>query len=142
VAHILQIAETQYNDWTGTSAADDAESINRIGLDKVIGLDPERWWVLSVEIYAAEPADLEKDCVTVYALDRDKFKLHSAADLDEYARAHGGALPVTSFVVKDVAASRIVLESFKRFAVQLRSKHAGEWDLNVEAEDWLNDTDS
>jgi len=140
MAHALHPIKTQYNDWTGTSAADTSDT--RVGLDKIVGVDPDRWWILALDIYAAEPADLGGDCVTVYALDREKFDLHSAKDLDQYARANNGTLPVTSFVVSQIAASRIILESFKRFGVQLRSNYVGDWELNVEFEEWLNDSTS
>ncbi len=134
VAHILRKAEVQYGDFTGTAAADKADA-GYPGLTKMVGLDGDRWWILAVEIYAAEPADLTKDCIRVFAFDR-RHGVSSHAELQAYGAEHG-TIPVTEFWVNDAPTVELIRSSFKRLAVQLRHRSLGQLDLEVVAEDYL-----
>lgn len=136
MAHILSTATVQYGDFTGTAAADRADA-GSLGLDKIVGIDKDQWWILAVEIYAAEPADLTKDCVRVFAVNRHTEGISSHDELQAYGAEHG-AIPVTEFQVHDVTAVEVVRNSFKRLAVQLRSRSLEQLELNVVSEECLN----
>jgi hypothetical protein len=136
VAHILRNATVQYGDFIGSAAADRADA-GSLGLNEVVGIDAEKWWILAIEIYAAEPADLTEDCVRVFAVDRAREGINTAAELQAYGTEHG-TIPVTEFQVHDVSAAEIVRNSFKRLAVQLRSRSLEQLELNVVSEDSLN----
>lgn len=136
VAHILGKATVQYGDFNGTAAADRADA-GSVGLDEIVGIDNKQWWILAVEIYAAQPADLADDCVRVFAVDRQREGINSHADLQAYGAEHG-TIPVTEFQVHDVSAVEVVRASFKRLAVQLRSRSLEHLELTVVSEENLN----
>ena len=136
VSHILRNATVQYGDFTGTAAADRADA-GSLGLDEVVGIDKDRWWILAVEIYAAERAELTEDCVRVFAVDRHREGISSHDELQAYGAEHG-TVPVTEFQVYDVSAVEVVRNSFKRLAVQLRSRSLEQLDLTVVGEESLN----
>jgi len=120
VAHILKDASVQYGDFTGTAAADRADA-GYPGLHEAAGIDAKQWWILAVEIYATQPADLTEDCVRVFAVDRYREGITSYQELQEYGAEHG-SIPVTEFAVDEVSAVDLVRNSFKRLSVQLRTR--------------------
>ncbi|MBF4617508.1 hypothetical protein ITJ44_05415 [Clavibacter sp. VKM Ac-2873] len=122
-------AEVQYGDFHGTAAADRADA-GLPGIHKAVGLDSDRWWILAVDIYAAEKGDLEDHCVSVSAVDRSDTGIQSDADLRHYA-SENGSVPVTEFQVHGKSAVEISREAFKRLAVQLRVRDIDLSELDV-----------
>ncbi|CAD6005322.1 hypothetical protein [Agreia sp. COWG] len=113
-------ANVQYDDWTGTAAADSSDMAGLTESLKKIGFDTDRWSVIGIEIYQA---DLNKDGLYIIALDRTAMQRAGHKTLDEYSSANGGELPVTNFLVHGVPTVDLIASSFKRFAVNLVARH-------------------
>jgi hypothetical protein len=137
MAQILGNASVQYGDFSGTAEADKAD-VGYPGLYKSVKLDSEKWWIVAFDIWAGEVADLEKAIVRVYAIDRASG-ITNHEELQAYGLEHGAA-PVTEFQVHGISAVQIVRDSFKRFAVQLRSRSLEGVELDVVAQGDLNYT--
>ncbi len=107
-SHIFGDATEQYNDWTGTAAADDADPDG--ALYELAGLDPERWVIVGIEI--------NDGYVRVYAFDqRDAL-----TPPELYAQEHG-QIPVRVFQIHEgddnVWSLRVLTQCFKRWTIHL-----------------------
>ncbi|RLP69045.1 hypothetical protein D9V29_12360 [Mycetocola manganoxydans] len=129
-------AGVTYGDWLGTAAADEHQTIGHLNPYEVAGLDRDRWWILSIDITVV---GVEKGYFYVYAVDREATSITDYEALQMYGRVHG-KIPVTSFLVHDIAAETLIRESFTQFHVQLRHRSLGELPLAVEDTQDLNYT--
>ena len=133
---ILAHASVTYGDWIGTAAADEHQTIGHLDLYEVAGLDPDRWWILSIDITGV---GIDKGYFYVYAVDRQATSITDYESLQLHGRGHG-KIPVTSFLVHDIAAETLIRESFTQFHLQLRHRSLGELPLEVEDTQDLNYT--
>lgn len=105
---------TQWDDYTGTAAADDADALaGTRSLYAIAGLDRERWTIASIDFSRWGSSHL----VTVYAVDRIDLQVDSAAGPEA-----GVDLPVTAFRLTGSAeVEAFMMEAFKRISVRLTS---------------------
>jgi hypothetical protein len=127
MSEILKSANVSYGDWAGTAAADQHLTVGHKSSYEMIGLDPEKWWIVGFDFRGQ---DLNKArCLYVYAVDKET----SGIDNWEAIQLHGqtnGSVPVTSFLVHDVTPAELIAEVFNQFQVQLRSRNIGH-DINI-----------
>lgn len=120
-------AHAQYDDWLGTSAADDADPI--IGTRskyEMVGLDPEKWTILGFGLSRWRGVDT----VVVYALDTQANGVSTHDDLQALARRGRGKLPVTAFST-DMSFIDFIDEGFKRFSTVFKSRGIVDHELDV-----------
>lgn len=117
-AEALGAAQAQWNDYVGTSAADETDiGPTSRGLYEIIGLDPTAWMILSVDIHTTAPADT----ITVHALDRSAHAVQSHADLLDLAD-QTGMLPVTAFELVTEDVPDLARSLFRQIAVRLTAR--------------------
>jgi hypothetical protein len=107
----LGSAQVRWNDYVGTSAADDADALlDTRSLYEIVGLDRDRWMIVGIDFSLAASAEQ----VVVYATDRSLTV--RGEPLDE------GSLPVTAFHLgTSVRLDGFLKEVFKRVSVRLLS---------------------
>jgi hypothetical protein len=107
----LGSAQVRWNDYVGTSAADDADALLETrSLYEIVGLDRSRWTIVGIDFSLAAAAEQ----VVVYATDRTSTV--RGEPLDE------GSLPVTAFHLgTSVRLDEFLKEVFKRVSVRLLS---------------------
>jgi len=117
----LGSAQTRWNDYVGTAAADDADAIlDARSLYEIVGLDRDRWAIVGID-FSLEAAS---DHVVVYAMDRASAA--SEKPLDDRP------LPVTAFHLgTSLRLDEFLREVFKRVSVRLLSTAAGHRELLV-----------
>jgi hypothetical protein len=118
----LGSAHVRWNDYLGTSAADDADALlDTRSLYEIVGLDRSRWMIVGIDFSLAASAEQ----VVVYATDRTSSTLRGEP-LDE------GSLPVTAFHLgTSVRLDEFLKEVFKRVSVRLLSNVVEQRELVV-----------
>lgn len=106
-------ASTQYDDWMGTSAFDDAHD-HEDELPKAIGL-PDGYWVIA---FSAYPLGDEWG-VTVYALERDRVPNWEA--LDQLRQAEQNEIPVIEIEAHHLS-TETFLKCFKRMVLHAMAR--------------------
>ncbi|EKT76365.1 hypothetical protein WSS_A43134 [Rhodococcus opacus M213] len=113
-------ASTSYRDWVGTAAAEN----DAVGPDlyRVVGLDSGSWIIVGFDIYGGGG---DGEDVFVYAVNTegDATSLDAAAESD-------GALPVTSFMLHDVAAQQVI-DTMQQYHMHLRVSAIGDRPVHV-----------
>ncbi|MBA3529565.1 MAG: hypothetical protein H0T91_09710 [Propionibacteriaceae bacterium] len=129
----LGAASVQWNDYVGTAAADDADAVvNTRSLYEIAGLDRDQWTIVSIDL-RWEAAHQ----VTVYAFDRNRYRVEPAADLREFGQ-RAGELPVTAFHLEDPAqAEDFRNEAFKRMSVRLVARALSDQQLAIDEHEHL-----
>ena len=108
----------RWNDYIGTSAADDAPAVrDRPSLYVLAGIDRERWTILAIDVkvFETEPA------VTVYAIDRQAHGIGDTTSLQEFAQRLG-ELPVTPFPLAEQHVEDFINDAFRHLSIRLISK--------------------
>ena len=108
----------RWNDYIGTSAADDAAAVrDRPSLYVLAGIDRERWTILAIDVkvFETEPA------VTVYAIDRQAHGIGDTTSLQELAQQLG-ELPVTPFPLTEQHVEDFINDAFRHLSIRLISK--------------------
>lgn len=111
-------ASVRWNDYIGTSAADDAEVLpDRPSLYALARIDRERWTILAIDlkVFESEPT------VTVYAIDRPAHGITGTADLLDLGQRLG-ELPVTAFPLPKKQVEDFIDDAFRSLSVRLVSK--------------------
>jgi hypothetical protein len=107
-----------WNDYIGTSAADDAEVVpDRPSLYTLARIDRERWTILAIDLKVTEG----DPTVTVYAIDRSAHGITGVADLDDLGQRLG-ELPVTAFPLPEQHVDDFINDAFRSLSVRLVSK--------------------
>jgi hypothetical protein len=102
-------ANTQYTDWTGTTAMDGDADFGR--MYDLCGIGRDEWWIVGVSIYREQGFS----SLTVYAVPTAEAPDYE--HLQELGQQHNGKLPVTEFRLDEVDAWEFIDKSFKRFHV-------------------------
>ena len=116
-------AEVTYPDWTGTAQLD--QRMTARGIEEVVGLDPDRWTVVGIDIGGGERShDLHVIAVdhAIFPEGKDVFP--------RIAAANGGVIPATDFLVHDVDPYQVLQAITHVFELRLRMR--GTRDLPVQ----------
>jgi len=117
---IFEPAETQYNDWRGTSALDEGDDPD--GLCSLFKLDREKWAIVGVSIFGTYG---DASWASVYALERELLDKARAAAGDDWpshvAAEHDGRLPVTEFDLHEESAAMRVLSIHKQWSIRAKA---------------------
>jgi hypothetical protein len=111
---VLGPARTNFNDYVGTVAADDAEAVvDRPSLYELAQIDRDRYTILAIDLKVDGPVT-----ATVYAIDRvaHGISLHAAiAALGESL----GEIPVVQFNLPEPTVDEFIRHAFRRMTVRL-----------------------
>ncbi|MGH9022012.1 MAG: hypothetical protein ACRDV9_02765 [Acidimicrobiia bacterium] len=110
---IVEDASTRYGNWEGTLAYDDPDDEG--ALERNLGIDPNRYWVLGLKVAHIEGAHF----VDSYVVDKDVVPDTEA--LREFAVEHEGQIPVTRIKGTGLRFDQ-VLSLFKRAEFVARSQ--------------------
>ena len=114
---VLGPANTRFNDYVGTVAADDAEAVkDQPSLYEIAGIDRDRYTILAVDLRVDGPVT-----ATVYAIDRVEHGIAHAeiADLSESR----GDIPVVPFDIPEPNVEDLIRHAFRRISVRLVTQH-------------------
>lgn len=106
-------ASVQYNDYVGTAAADGHGGASLRELADIVGLDLDRYTIVGFEFRRTHLRD--GDGLTIFAIDEEAL---DGLDLNRYVAQHG-EVPITDFLVHDLAARDVLYRGLKRLEVQL-----------------------
>ena len=120
-------ALVQWNDYTGTAAADEGEAGTIASLYEISSLDPKAWTIVGLDLHVA--GQTEK--VTVYAFDRISHGVQSYAEVLDHAD-QTGELPVTAFKLStSTKQPATILTLFKQVAIRLTTRGLRDQRLSV-----------
>jgi hypothetical protein len=108
---VLGSARTNFNDYVGTVAADDA--LDRPSLYEVAQIDRDRYTIVAVDLKVDGPV-----AATVYAVDRVKHGLSLHAEIVELGQREG-EIPVVQFELAEPNVEEFIRHAFKRISVRL-----------------------
>jgi hypothetical protein len=137
VDRVLGPASTNFNDYLGTVAADDAEAvINEPSLYELADLDRDRYTILAVDLRVEG-----RTTATVYAIDRVE---HPDALPSEIAkRGHReGEVPVVPFDLPEASAEEFIRHAFSRISVRLVTQPLHDHALLVAEPNATEDTEA
>jgi len=111
---VLGSARTNFNDYVGTVAADDAEVVlDRPSLYEVAQIDRDRYTIVAVDLKVDGPV-----AATVYAVDRVEYGLSLHAEIVELGQREG-EIPVVQFELAEPNVEEFIRHAFKRISVRL-----------------------
>jgi hypothetical protein len=111
---VLGPASTNFNDYVGTVAADDAEAVLDLpSLYELAQIDRDRYTILAIDLKVDGPTT-----ATVYAIDRAEHGISLHAEIAELAKGEG-EIPVVQFPLPDATVEEFIRHAFKRIAVRL-----------------------
>ena len=115
---VLGPANTRFNDYVGTVAADDAEAVkDQPSLYEIAGIDRDRYTILAVDLRVDGPVT-----ATVYAIDRVEHGLARHAEIAELSESLG-EIPVVPFDIPEVNVEDLIRHAFRRISVRLVTQH-------------------
>jgi hypothetical protein len=113
-ARLLGRAKTSFNDYVGTVAADDAESVlDRPSLYELARIDRDRYTILAIDLNVDGPVT-----AMVYAIDRLEHGISRPAEIVELGQQRG-EIPVVQFNVPEPHVEEFIRHAFKRISVRL-----------------------
>lgn len=104
---VVQPAGTTYTDWVGSAAAEDSVLEVSGDLYVLAGLEPAKWSILAVDLYAFSHGSTPAWHVDVYALDRQSNSVNSFDDM-QALQASRGSLPVVHVRLHGVGIDDVV----------------------------------
>jgi hypothetical protein len=115
---VLGPANTRFNDYVGTVAADDAEAVkDQPSLYEIAGIDRDRYTILAVDLRVDGPVT-----ATVYAIDRVEHGLARHAEIAELSESLG-EIPVVPFDIPEPNVEDLIRHAFRRISVRLVTQH-------------------
>jgi hypothetical protein len=111
---VLGPATTNFNDYVGTVAADDAEAVmDRPSLYELAQIDRDRYTIVGIQLNVDGPTT-----AAVYAFDRS---VHAVARLEEIVELglSRGEIPVVRFDIPEMDAGDFISHAFRRISVRL-----------------------
>jgi hypothetical protein len=113
MGRVLGPASTNFNDYLGTVAADDAEAvIHEPSLYELAHLDRDRYTILAVDLRVEG-----RTTATVYAVDRVEHPDARPSEIAE--RDQGQDVPVVPFDLPEASAEEFIRHAFSRISVRL-----------------------
>ena len=114
---VLGPARTNFNDYVGTVAADDAEAVvDRPSLYELAQIDRDRYTILAIDLTVDGPVT-----ATVYAIDRDAHGISEHAAIAALGESLG-EIPVVEFDVPAPNVEDFIKHAFRRISVRLVTK--------------------
>jgi len=111
---VLGPANTRFNDYVGTVAADDAEAVkDQPSLYEIANIDRDRYTIVAVDLKVDGPV-----AATVYAVDRVEYGLSLHAEIVELGQREG-EIPVVQFELAEPNVEEFIRHAFKRISVRL-----------------------
>ena len=122
---LWRAAEVGSADWIGSAQLGQRRSAD---MAELAGLDSEKWLIIGFEISGGDHGhDLR-----VIAVHRDLIP--EAADvLPNIAAEHGGEIPATEFLVRDVAPYDVLQAISHRFELRMRARGARDLPIRITA---------
>lgn len=110
---VLGPASTDFNDYVGTVAADDAAAVrDQPSLYELAHIDRDRYTIPEVDLKVDGPVT-----ATVYAIDRIEHAISLHGDIIELGRSRG-EVPVVPFDLQEPGVEEFIRHAFKRIAVR------------------------
>jgi hypothetical protein len=111
---VLGPARTNFNDYVGTVAADDAEAVlDRPSLYELARIDRDRYTILALDLKVDDAVT-----ATIYAVDRIEHGISLQADVIELGRG-GREIPVVQFDLAQPGVEEFIRHAFTRISVRL-----------------------
>ena len=111
---VLGPARTNFNDYVGSVAADDAKAVlDRPSLYELAQIDRDRYTILVVDLNVDGPAT-----VTIYAIDRIEHGVSGNADIVELGQ-RGGEIPVVQIDLAQQSVDDFIRNAFTRISGRL-----------------------
>jgi hypothetical protein len=108
-------ARTNFNDYVGTVAADDAEALlDRPSLSELAQIDRDRYTILGIDLRVDGPTT-----TSICAIDRVEHRISlNGTDLVELGQSWG-EIPVVQFNLPEPNVEDFIRHAFKRISVRL-----------------------
>jgi hypothetical protein len=107
-------ATTNFNDYVGTVAADDAEAVlDQPSLYELAQIDRDRYTILAIDLKVDGPVR-----ATVYAIDRVEHGITLHAEIADLGQ-RDGEIPVVRFDLPEPNVDDFIRHAFKRISVRL-----------------------
>jgi hypothetical protein len=111
---VLGPASTNFNDYVGTVAADDAAAVlDRASLYELARIDRDRYTILALDLKVDDAVT-----VTIYAIDRIELGISVQADILELGQG-GREIPVVQFDLGHPGVEEFIRHAFTRISVRL-----------------------
>lgn len=118
--YLWEDASVTYPDWQGTAQLD--QRMTSAGIEELIGLDPDEWDVVGIEIGGGESGLHPLDVVAVHRDIPVEGRRSDESLFEAMARTNGGVLPATHFRVHEADAFEVLLKIMHVFDFRLRSR--------------------
>ncbi len=117
-------AEVTHPDGSGNAQLD--QRMTSAGLEEVVGLDPDEWFAIGLDIGGGEHAHQLRVVAVHQGL------MPEGGDvLPKIAAANGGEIPATEFLIHDVDPYAVLKAITHMFAMHLTLHRAGEWPIRI-----------
>jgi hypothetical protein len=114
MGRVLGPASTNFNDYLGTVAADDAEAVlYEPSLYELANLDRDRYTILAVDLRVEG-----RTTATVYAVDRAEHPYALPSEITKRGQGEGD-VPVVPFDLPEASAEEFIRHAFSRISVRL-----------------------
>ena len=118
LGRVLGPASTNFNDYVGTVAADDAEAVkDQPSLYEIADIDRDRYTILALDLRVDGPVT-----ATVYAIDRVEHGIARHAEIAELSESRG-QIPVVRFDIPEPNVQDLIRHAFRRISVRLVTQH-------------------
>jgi hypothetical protein len=121
---VLSTAQTRFNDYVGTVAADDAIAVkNQPSLYELANIDRDRYTILAVDLRIDDSVN-----ATVYAIDRVEQGIGRTHEIAALMQTRG-EIPVVPFDIPPPNVEAVLTRGFKRISVRLVTRHLHDYVL-------------
>jgi hypothetical protein len=111
---VLGPANTRWNDYVGTVAADDAEAVqDRPSLYELAHIDRDRYTILGIELNVDGSTT-----ATIYAIDRIEHAISRQDEIVQLGRSRG-EIPVTRVEIPEPHVEEFLQHAFKRISIRM-----------------------
>jgi hypothetical protein len=115
---VLGPANTRFNDYVGTVAADDAEAVkDQPSLYEIADIDRDRYTILAVDLRVNGPVT-----ATIYAIDRLEQGIARHAEIAELSESLG-EIPVVPFDIAEPNVEDLIRRAFRMISIRLVTQH-------------------
>jgi hypothetical protein len=123
---VLGPASTNFNDYVGTVAADDADAVlDRPSLYELAHIDRDRYIILAIDLTVDGPVG-----ATVYAIARVDQEISAPADIADLGQ-RSGEIPVVPFDLPEPNVEEFIRHALKRISVRLITRDVADQTLVI-----------
>lgn len=122
--YLWEEASVTYPDWKGTLQLD--QSMTQKGIEEVVGLDPDEWMVLGIDIGGGE----HDHHLRVIAVSRSIFP-EGGDVFPKIAESNGGEIPATEFLIHDVDPYEVLKKITHMLDIRLRPRRIADSGIPV-----------